>query len=118
MSYTEEEHNIPIAGIAENLDQIKRFDGPPAEFWPAFLEWSTRVTNARNGLLLVKGPDTGSWKNLIVWPAEDSGLFQSSKIKSIIEEIAETSALKGYAWLDADAADGTHGTGALLGARV
>jgi len=118
MAYTEERQDIPIAGIAENLDQIKRFDGPPAEFWPAFLEWSTRVTNARNGLLLVKGPDTGSWKNLIVWPSKDSGLFQSAKIKPIIEEIAETSALKGYAWLDADAVDGTHETGALLGARL
>jgi len=118
MAYTEEKQEIPIAGIAENLDRIKRFDGPPAEFWPAFLEWSTRVTGARAGLLLVKGPDAGTWKNLMVWPADETGFFKSTQIKSIIEEIAETSALKGYAWLDADAADGTHGTGALLGARL
>jgi hypothetical protein len=118
MAYNEEGQDIPIAGFAENLDQIKRFDGPPAEFWPAFLEWSTRVTGASTGLLLVKGPDGGSWKNLIVWPSEDNGFFQSTEIKSLIQEIAEKSAHKGYAWLNADAADGTRGTGALLGARL
>jgi biotin carboxyl carrier protein len=118
MAYTEESQDIPIDGMAEKLDRIKRFDGPPAEFWPAFLEWSTRVAGARTGLLLVKGPDTGSWKNLIVWPSEDSGFFQSNQIKSTIEQIAETSALKGYAWLEGDAAAGPGGTGALLGARL
>ncbi|CAB1085074.1 Membrane-fusion protein-like [Olavius algarvensis Delta 1 endosymbiont] len=118
MAYTEEEQHIPFAGIAENLDQIKRFDGPPAEFWPAFLEWATRVTGAKTGLLLVKAPNADSWKNLIVWPAEDSGLIQSAQIKSLVEDIAETSAHKGYAWLDADAQDDFRGTGALLGARL
>lgn len=71
MTHIEERQTFPDAGIAENMDHIKRFDGPPAEFWPAFLEWSARVTNARAGLLLVKGAEASAWKNLIVWPAGD-----------------------------------------------
>ena len=42
MAYTEESQEIPIDGMAEKLDRIKRFDGPPAEFRPAFLEWSSQ----------------------------------------------------------------------------
>jgi hypothetical protein len=46
MAYTEERQAFPNPGIAEDMGRIKRFDGPPAKFWPAFLKWLTRVTAA------------------------------------------------------------------------
>ena len=118
MTYEDERQDIHIAGIAENLDRIKRFDGPPAEFWPVFLEWSTRVTGAGAGLLLVKGSDGDSWKNLLSWPASDSGFFKSTQIKPIVAEIADKSELEGYAWRNGGFPDHRPAARALLGARL
>jgi multidrug resistance efflux pump len=118
MGYIEEENDIEIDEIAENLNRIKNFNGAPGEFWPAFLECSARIANANTGFLLIKGDEDGSWKSLFMWPSKSPAAPKISQLKSRIEEIAETSALKGYAWTNSGPAKGENGDFAFLGARL
>ena len=118
MGYIEEEHDIEIDEIAENLNRIKNFRGAPGEFWPAFLECSARIAGANLGFLLIKGQEDGSWKSLFMWPSKGSSVPEVSQLKSSLEEIAETAALKGYAWTNSGPAKGQHGDVAFLGARL
>ena len=118
MGYIEEEHDIEIDEIAENLNRIKNFNGAPGEFWPAFLECSARIANANIGFLLIKGDEDGSWKSLFMWPSKSPSAPEVSQHKSGIEEIAETAALKGYAWTNSGPAQGDHRDIAFLAARL
>jgi multidrug resistance efflux pump len=119
MGYVEEEHDVEIDEIAENLDRIKNFRGAPAEFWPAFLECSARLAGANLGFLLIKGQEDGAWKSLFMWPSESpASVPKISQLKSGIEEIAEASAHKGYAWTNSGPAQAKHGEVAFLGARL
>ena len=121
MGYIEEEYDIEIDEIAENLNRIKNFRGAPGQFWPAFLECSARIAGANLGFLLIKGEEDGSWKSLFMWPSKSPSIPKVSQLKSSIEEIAETAALKGYAWTNSGPAKGEHGDHgdvAFLGARL
>ena len=115
--YLEEEHDIVIDEISDNLDRIRRFSGPPIEFWPAFLEWSARVSGAKLGLLLVRGEDD-SWKSLSAWPAKSRDIVKASNLENLIEEIAEASALKGFAWSNFGQIARNDEEWAVLGARI
>jgi biotin carboxyl carrier protein len=118
MGYIEEEYDIEIGEIAENLNRIKDFRGAPGEFWPAFLECSARIAGANLGFLLIKGQEDGSWKSLFMWPSKSPSVPKVSQHKSSIEEIAETAALKGYAWTNSGPAQGEHGDVVFLAARL
>jgi len=118
MGYIEEESAIEIDEIAENLNRIKNFDGAPAEFWPVFLECSARLAGANLGVLLIKGEEDGSWKSLFMWPSKSPSVPKVSQFKSRIEEMAETAAVKGYAWTNSGPAIGERGDIAFLGARL
>ncbi len=84
--------------IIENLQQIRHFTGHSGRFWPAFLEFATRLAGAGTGLLLVQGKDAGTWKKMGVWPAKDSRLLQSPELLSILERVAEASVTNRCAW--------------------
>lgn len=99
MGYIEKDSDIEIEEIAEYLGRMKRFSGSPADFWPAFLEWSARLAGANFGLLLVKGQEDGNWKSLFTWPSKRPGGPEILTLMPTIEQIAESSALKGHAWL-------------------
>ncbi len=109
--YVEEERDIEIDEVAENLDRLKRFNGTPGDFWPAFLESSSRITGANIGFLLVKGQDDGLWKVLSIWSSRDLADTEISLFKSEIEVVAENSSVKGYAWTEQE-------NDAFLGARL
>ncbi len=81
-----------------DFEQIRRFTGPPGEFWPAFLEGCTRLAAARLGLLLVREGADGSWKNFCLWPGDARGVLKASGLDSRIEEISAASARDGHAW--------------------
>jgi biotin carboxyl carrier protein len=83
-------------GIVERLERIRKFSGPPTEFWPAFLEESSRLVGARLGFLLIR-EETASWRKLSVWPIGQSGA-KIWGLDSRIQEIAEASALQGFAF--------------------
>lgn len=52
MAVRQVERDTEIHELVDKLEQLQRFDGPPGDFWPAFLEKSTRRAGARLGLLL------------------------------------------------------------------
>lgn len=105
--------------IINDFEQIRRFTGPPGEFWPAFLEGCTRLAAARLGLLLVREGADGSWKNLCFWPGDAREVLKASGFGSRIEEISADSASDGYSW-ETTGQEKSVGTasGIILGVRL
>jgi len=96
MEYAEENRGTQIDGVIESIERIRRFNGSPGEFWPAFMEESSRLVGAKLGFLLLKEAD-GSWRRLFVWsPGNREGL-KFSELDSRIDEIADTAVRHGYA---------------------
>ncbi len=105
-------------GVIENLQQIRRFTGHPGEFWPLFLELSTRLANARAGLLLIQGKEPGTWKQLSIWPANEDTLKSISTLTPLIEQAADASLESPSAW-DCKRSNGSaKKETALLGVRL
>lgn len=118
MEYRRQERDEEIDQVIENLKQMRRFTGPPNEFWLAFMEGSTRLAGARIGLLLVQGQDEGSWKNLCVWPAGGRGSLKTSGLGAKLEVIAEASLQQGYAWESIEPGGKAEAGGLVLGVRL
>lgn len=118
MEYRRQERDEEIDQVIENLKQMRRFTGPPNEFWLAFMEGSTRLAGARIGLLLVQGQDQGSWKNLCVWPAGGRGSLKTSGLGAKLEVIAEASLQQGYAWESIEPGGKAETGGLVLGVRL
>lgn len=118
MEYRRQERDEEIDQVIENLKQMRRFTGPPNEFWLAFMEGSTRLAGARIGLLLVQGQDEGSWKNLCVWPAGGRGSLKTSGLGAKLEVIAEASLQQGYAWESIEPGGKAETGGLVLGVRL
>jgi RND family efflux transporter MFP subunit len=101
--------------VVERLERIRRFSGPPNEFWPSFLEESARLVEARFGLLLLRAEDGASWRKVCVWPAAGAAL---QGLDPRIDVIADAAALQGFALeQDAGAANGKR-AGAMVGIRL
>ena len=118
MENRQEAHHNETNRIIDDLERLRRFGGPPNEFWPAFLEGLARLAGARLGFLLVKEEEDGSWKYLALWPATSRKSAKVSVLQSKIEEIAEASVLDGYAWEDIHKMKDTGRMGAVLGVRL
>ena len=97
MEHAKENSRTAMDGINACLERIRHFNGPPNEFWPAFLEESARLVGAKQGFLLLKAETGDSWRRLSVWPAASHGVSQTSGLDARIDDIAETSALNGFA---------------------
>lgn len=48
----------------DELSRLRRFAGPPAEFWPAFIGAASAVAGAEKGVLILKDPKENNWKKL------------------------------------------------------
>jgi multidrug resistance efflux pump len=48
----------------DELSRLRRFSGPPAEFWPAFITAASAVSSAEKGVLILKDPKENNWKKL------------------------------------------------------
>ena len=107
-----------MEGFTDGIERIRRFDGPPAEFWPAFLEESSRLVGASFGVLLLKGDDGGSWRRLSVWPGAGRGVPKNSDLDSRVDEIAEASVIHGHAWEEIEKDRGTRSEGFMVGVRL
>lgn len=83
----------------EDLARVRRFSGPPDEFWPEFLEYAALLIIADSGYLLVRDGAPKPWKNLVVYSSgkqrrlKDLGLDEEH-----VEEIAEATIQEGVAW--------------------
>ena len=116
MGILEKEHDL-IGEISDKLHRIRRFSGPPAEFWLTFLEWSAVMAGARLAFLLVKVED-GSWKRLSEWPTDSGHNVKATSLESTIEELAEAAALRGFAWKNPVQIGEKQEKAALIGARL
>ncbi|MFC1828478.1 efflux RND transporter periplasmic adaptor subunit [Thermodesulfobacteriota bacterium] len=104
--------------VTDFLEQMNRFTGPPEEFWPLFMEGSTRLAGAGFGLLLIRRDGENPWKNLCTWPSGDRRTVRTSGLGSRIELIAEAAVQKGYAWEDVAPTRSRKADGIILGVRI
>ena len=118
MVYQQEDHRTEIDRIIESLEEMRRFTGPPGEFWPAFLEGSARLAGARFGVLMVQGEGEDSWRNLCVWSAEGYRGMRGSDLRIQIEEVANATAHQGYAWENLAPGGASKSDGVVLGIRL
>ena len=118
MEYRQETNGAEIDDVIESLERIRKFDGAPGEFWSAFLEESARLTRAGIGILLVRGREQGGWRILTVWSVENQDAGQVPAMKPKIDEIAEASALHGYAWEAIERHKNPASNGSVIGARL
>ncbi|MBW1765760.1 MAG: efflux RND transporter periplasmic adaptor subunit [Deltaproteobacteria bacterium] len=118
MEYKQENIKGEMDQIIESLEQMRRFTGPPDEFWPAFLEGSARLSGAILGVLMVNGEDKHSWKTLSVWPVRGHKVMRKSVLKDRMEEIADATSYQGYAWENAGSKGTTDADGVVMGVRL
>ena len=118
MQDRQEAHSSETNRIIDDLERLRRFSGPPNEFWPAFLDGMARLAGARLGFLLVKGQEDGSWRYLGLWPAGSRRTAKTSGLESKVEKIAEESILNGYAWEEIKKVQDSRKKGAIVGVRL
>jgi hypothetical protein len=118
MAYLQENRREDMEGIIESLERMRRFEGSPSEFWPAFLEGAVGLARAKFGLLMVRGQNGDSWKNLTVWPSQGIQSVRSPELRTRVEQVADASAERGYAWEDGGLKGSKKKDGVLLGVRL
>jgi multidrug resistance efflux pump len=118
MEYIRQDRDSEMDRIIESLKQMRRFTGPPSEFWPAFLEGSARLVEARLGMLLVQVENESPWKNLCIWPDGGRGFLRNSGLGARLEVIAEASRQEGHAWESIEPGGKTGAGGLALGVRL
>lgn len=102
--------------IIEELERVRRFSGPPDEFWPTFLECAAFLISAQSGFLLVRDEAAKSWKNLVVYSSggqrrlTDLGLSEER-----VEVLAEAAVREGTTWERLPSADKTGAKNLVMG---
>jgi multidrug resistance efflux pump len=115
---TKEDLQAEMDRIIESLERLRRFTGPPNEFWPAFLEGASCLVGAKLGALMIQGEGEHPWRNLCVWPVAGVSSAKGSELKSRMEKIADAAAYQGFAW-EKNGSKGKTGTDRLvLGVRL
>jgi hypothetical protein len=97
MASNQEDSKTQVRSIIASLEKMRRFTGPPNEFWPLFLEAAARLISAKVGLLMVREAEAVVWKTLLVWPEGGMGALKGSDIAGPLEEIASQATDQGYA---------------------
>ena len=64
---SQEDLQAELDRIIESLERLRRFTGPPNEFWPAFLEGASGLVGAKLGALMIQGEGEHPWRNLCVY---------------------------------------------------
>jgi len=103
--------------IAERIARIRQFSGPPAEFWPAFLEESARLVSARLALLMLRAENGDSWRRLAVWPAGGLGAAKSD-VSIRMERVGEAASIEGFAAEEKEAPGALKAEGVIVGVRL
>ena len=91
MDYRETHSESEPDGLMGELEALRRFSGPPAEFWPTFLAKTGMLLKARLAILLTPAEDDTSWKYLGLWPDQSRNLLKVPELGVKIEEIARDS---------------------------
>jgi multidrug resistance efflux pump len=110
--------NSDMDRIIESLERLRRFTGPPNEFWPAFLEGASGLVGAKFGALMIQGDGEHAWRNLGVWPVVGVSGARGSELKSRMEKIADAAAYQGFAWEKNGLKGKTGSQGLVVGVRL
>lgn len=118
MEHEQTYHDSDTNSLVEELEELRRFNGSPAEFWPAFLEKAGLLVSARLALLLALSEDDDSWKQLGLWPDKNQGLLKTPELRSRIEGIARESLSNRSAWAANGDLPAKVGPVSLVGVRL
>jgi biotin carboxyl carrier protein len=117
MDNGQEHSQTQIDDVMKRLERIRRFEGPPTEFWPAFLEESSRLVGARLAFLLLHGGDGALWRRIAVWPAANT----EAKISGFdlrMAKVADVAVLRGVAVEEKANAGSAQADGVMVGVRL
>ena len=89
------------AALAASVKELARFDGPPEEFWPRYLEGVARVAEAAAALLSVRTADDGEWRSLSLWPVDQRRAIRDCGLGGLVGELAAGAADAGLCWRSA-----------------
>ncbi len=113
-----ENQEAEIAQVLEALNRVRRFDGQPQEFWPAFLEAASMLAGARFGFLLIRAEDEDSWRTVSLWPVGGAGEVRRLGLGRVVEQIAEKSGSQGRAWVSSVMPGVEAPSGLVIGIRL
>ncbi|MDB6041263.1 MAG: Membrane-fusion protein-like protein [Verrucomicrobiales bacterium] len=84
----------------KEIARLRRFTGPPAEFWPAFIAAASALAGAERGLLILKAPGDAkdhSWKKMSEWTqngrADRTVLTFNQQLIEVGQKTAQTGSL-------------------------
>jgi biotin carboxyl carrier protein len=118
MGYEQESHRQTMEGIIEVLERTRRFEGPPNEFWPAFMEGAVRLAGATFGLLMVRGKGGEPWKSLSIFPSQRLSTAGAKDLRDRMEGIADLCTERGSAWEEGGKKASGKKDGVMLGVRL
>jgi biotin carboxyl carrier protein len=118
MGYEQESHRQTMEGIIEVLERTRRFEGPPNEFWPAFMEGAVRLAGATFGLLMVRGKGGEPWKSLSIFPSQRLSTAGAKDLRDRMEGIADLCTERGSAWEEGGQKASGKKDGVMLGVRL
>jgi multidrug resistance efflux pump len=101
MQYSQKENENPDVQIdqaLQALERVRHFDGPPQDFWPAFLEAASMLADARFGFLLIQTRDEAHWRTVSLWPVGKAADVRGLGVGSTIESVAAACASGRPAW--------------------
>ena len=75
--------------ILDDLEELRTFTGPPAEFWMEFMRVCTLLTDSDAGLLLIRDESDEKWKTLCLWPSGNQAAVRKSGVRSAINQVAD-----------------------------
>ena len=84
--------------FAEQAAALRRFAGPPTEFWPAFLGLAGRVAEAARVVLIRSDPaDGGRWKQMAEWSAPNATAAGLALFRNALLALSDDCARNGVA---------------------
>ncbi len=118
MEYRDEHHDESApADLIDELESLRRFNGPPAQFWPLFLEKAGMLVTAHLAVLLMFSTDDKSWKRMALWPESEKDTLKMPKLTGDIERVAGRSLAERSA-ISSDDLPPELGDACLIGLRL
>jgi len=81
-------------GLGE-VARLRRFSGPPAEFWPAYAAALADLAGAEQGLLILRDPKANNWKKLSEWAPSGPAGRNAMAFNRRLVDLGERAAAEG-----------------------
>lgn len=89
MERIEDEQHSEYQEIFDQISSIGKSTVEPSEFWPTFLETTSRLVGATLAVLLVRQKEGGSWKQFAAWAHDKKAVSLVKPLNGRIEAVAE-----------------------------